>query len=201
MFHTPEYSKRLSMELSQVFEDIGVNEEMVIKIRRAFILIESIENVSNGNHCTVYYFGSKSEGTTTLGLRSDVDTIIVCHVDNVLQELSESRNNKKNYLMIQDENVTPGNCFLQRLRYDFPYPVTTIPNDDFFRDKNGRILLKNTVRSRIIRENSERHGPSEALAGREGYSDTDLFCFSLFIMAKICISLSRTTRNKEVAIK
>ncbi|XP_060575845.1 uncharacterized protein LOC132733258 [Ruditapes philippinarum] len=182
MFKTPEYSKRLSMKLSQVFEDIGVNEKMVIKRRRAFMLIESIETVSNGNDCTTYYFGSQSEGTTTLELGSDVDTMIVYHTDNVIQELPEWRHNKNNFLMIQDENVTPGYCFLQLLRYDFPFPVTTIPNDEFFRDKNRRILLKNTIRSGIIRDNSERHGPSEALAGREGYIDTDLVralpCFS-----------------------
>jgi tetratricopeptide (TPR) repeat protein len=41
------------------------------------------------------------------------------------------------------------------------------------RDSNGRILLRNSFMSGI-RHNAERHGPSDAVAGEQGYSDMDL---------------------------
>jgi hypothetical protein len=66
MFHSPEYCKTLSLKLSEVLEDVGVNEEMVMKRRNMFMLRESLATITSrlfGNNETIYHLGSQSEGT------------------------------------------------------------------------------------------------------------------------------------------
>ncbi|XP_060594905.1 uncharacterized protein LOC132749206 [Ruditapes philippinarum] len=176
MFQSPEYSNTLSLKLSEVLEDVGVNEEMVMKRRRVNMLMASINTVTVRSTCknaTVHYLGSQSEGTTTIGLDSDFDTVIVQYDFNVMQDWSEWKQSKINLLMIQNENVTSGYCFLQLLRSDLPLFETSIPSEDYIRDGVGRILLRNTLLSGI-REDAERHGPSNAVPGGEEYTDTDI---------------------------
>jgi hypothetical protein len=176
MFQSPEYSSTLSLKLSEVLEDVGVNEKMVMKRRRVFMLRENIQTVtwrSLGDNSTTYYFGSQSEGTTTEGLHSDVDVLPVIYNMNVIQDLSEWKQNKRNHLMTQDENVTPGYCFLQLVRSNEPLFETIVPNEEYIRDNKGRILLKNTILNGL-REDAERHGPSNALPEKVGYSSTDI---------------------------
>ncbi|XP_060554695.1 uncharacterized protein LOC132715673 [Ruditapes philippinarum] len=177
MFQSPEYCKTLSLKLSEVLEDVGVNEEMVMKRRRISMLKESLITITfrlTGENRTIYILGSQSEGTTTIGLRSDVDRVIVDYDYNVIQNWREWKHNKTNLLMIQDENVTPGYCFLQLLRSDEPLFETNIPNEHCIRDSIGRILLRNTFQTSINRENTERHGPSNAVSGDDGYCDNDI---------------------------
>ncbi|XP_060552143.1 uncharacterized protein LOC132713518 [Ruditapes philippinarum] len=175
MFQSPEYSNILSLKLSDLLEDVGVNEEMVMKRRRVVMLVENIQTLtwrSLGNNSTAYYFGSQSEGTTTEGLNSDFDVLYVEYAYNVIQDWSEWKQNKINYLMIQDENVTPGYCFLQLLRSDEPLFETIIPDEYYIRDSKGRILLKNTFLTDY--DDAVRHGPSNAVPGKEGYNDVDV---------------------------
>ncbi|XP_060552461.1 uncharacterized protein LOC132713802 [Ruditapes philippinarum] len=73
--------------------------------------------------------------------------------------------------MIQDENVTPGYCFLQLLRSDEPLFETNIPHEHYIRDSIGRIILRNTFRTSFKRENTERHGPSNAVSRVKGYHE------------------------------
>jgi hypothetical protein len=177
MFQSPEYCKTLSLKLSEVLEDVGVNEKMVMKRRKILMLKESLATITRrslGEKETIYYLGSQSEGTTTKGLRSDLDTVIVDYDYNVIQDWAEWEQSKINLLMIQDENVTPGYCFLQLLRSDEPLFETNIPDEHYIRDSNGRILLRNTIVTRYIEENIERQGPSNAISGENGYCDRDI---------------------------
>jgi hypothetical protein len=165
----------LSLKLSEVLEDVGVNKEMVMKRRRINMLEENINTVSLrsvGENRTQYHFGSQSEGTTTEGLNSDFDLLFVEYAYNVIQNWSEWKQNKSNYLMIQDDNVTPGYGYLQLLRSDEPLFETIIPGEYYIRDSKGRILLKNTFFAGY--DEAVRHGPSNAIPGEEGYSDIDL---------------------------
>ncbi|XP_060568768.1 uncharacterized protein LOC132727349 [Ruditapes philippinarum] len=176
MFQSPEYSNILSLKLSEVLEDVGVNEIMVMKRRKVNMLQENIQTVTYRSidvNYTVYNFGSQSEGTTTAGLDSDTDILNVNYDINVIQDWSEWKQNKINFLMIQDENVTPGYCFLQLLRSNEPLFETNIPYKDFIRDNRRRILLKNSYYHGLL-EDAERHGPSNAVPGKEGYSDIDI---------------------------
>ncbi|XP_060578763.1 uncharacterized protein LOC132735788 [Ruditapes philippinarum] len=175
MFQEPDYRENLSLMLSQVLDDIGVNESIVIRRRRMNMLTETMNYITNrliNQNLTVYYLGSQSEGTTTIGLHSDSDILICDYGYNIIQDWSEWEHCKTNYLMIQDENTTPGYCFLQLLRHDEPFPATVIPDRHHITDRSGRILLKNTKSNGII-PGSVDHGPSNAIQGQPGIVDKD----------------------------
>ncbi|XP_045207653.2 uncharacterized protein LOC123559695 [Mercenaria mercenaria] len=152
-------SQALSMRLSEVLADIGLDKRTVKKRRIAEQLLESSERISielRGYNVTGFSFGSQIEGTTTRGLKSDRDRLYCLNPVKVIQDLSEWIPGVANYMMIQDDTVEPGYCLLQLLDHNDPLPATLVPDqvlsyfagrilpDQHFRDKSGRILLKNT---------------------------------------------------------
>ncbi|XP_060555676.1 uncharacterized protein LOC132716420 [Ruditapes philippinarum] len=177
MFKDPDYRENLSLMLSEVLHDIGVNERMVMGRRRGLMLIENMWNITyrlTDRNGTIYYLGSQSEGTTTIGLYSDIDILSLIHKYNIIQDWSEWVHGKFNYLMIQDENTTPGYCFLQLLRDDEPLPATVIPDENHITDRRGRILYKNTIINNFLQGADQQHGPSIAEQGQPGVCDRDL---------------------------
>ncbi|XP_045167321.2 uncharacterized protein LOC123530603 [Mercenaria mercenaria] len=177
MYNQPNHVQNVSLALSEVLSDIGVNETILLKRRRKMLLQESISTtvsqLDDTNSCE-YYFGSKSEGTTTPGLNSDIDTLRCYNQYNIIQNLSEWEPGKSNYMMIQDETVSPGYCLLQRLRKRAPLPYDGKLPANHFRDKMGRILLKNSLFHTVTGERFERHGPAFAQQGKPGLSDIDV---------------------------
>ncbi|XP_060591540.1 uncharacterized protein LOC132746428 [Ruditapes philippinarum] len=176
----------LSLSLTKVFNDIGVNEGGVLKRRRSQLLSESVQTIACrtiGTNATVFNLGSQSEGATTIGLTSDKDTLFCYHSHNIIQDWSEWEYGKENYLMIQDENTTPGYCFLQLLRPDEPLPMPVIPfgDNETVGCLGGRMLLKNSMIDFGILQGS-RHGPSIALQGKYTMLDKDV------VIALLCNS-------------
>ncbi|XP_053374808.1 uncharacterized protein LOC128547108 [Mercenaria mercenaria] len=168
MFHTPDYYHNISMRLSAVLDDIGVNENIVMKRRRTYLLSETMHTIrmrANGRQTTIYDLGSQSEGTTTPRLQSDLDKLFCADRVIVIQDWSEWTPGKYNYLMIQNETTPPGYCRLQLLRPDAPLPVTHETGNDIADDTQGRILLKNTIIDTLVEGGLQRDGPSVALLG------------------------------------
>ncbi|XP_045157899.2 uncharacterized protein LOC123524070 [Mercenaria mercenaria] len=177
MFHTPDYYHNISMRLSEVLDNIGVTENMVMKRRRSFLLQETIERIThraNGTQATSYILGSQSEGTTTPGLQTDVDTLFCLDSFIVIQDWSEWTPGKCNQLMIQNETTSPGYCLLQMLRDDAPLPDTHEMDNIFVKDTQGRILYKNTIIDTVLPEGNQRQGPSVASAAKPGFLASDL---------------------------
>ncbi|XP_060590219.1 uncharacterized protein LOC132745341 [Ruditapes philippinarum] len=177
MFQTPDNRENLSLKLSEVLDDIGINEQMVMRRREMQTLKENVATVVRrflDEFITIYILGSQSEGTTTIGLHSDIDTLYCYHDYNIIQDLSEWEYDKDNYFMIQDENTTPGYCFLQLLRHDRPLPATDIPDKDHITDRKGRILLKNSKKIDLMCKGAVQHGPSIAKHGQHLFYDRDL---------------------------
>ncbi|XP_060606823.1 uncharacterized protein LOC132759117 [Ruditapes philippinarum] len=176
MFQSPDSRKHISLMLSEVLDDIGVNERMVMKARRHFKLMETMTNItwkSVGHNIISYCLGSRIEGTTTLGLISDTDELLFNNDNNVIQDWSEWEHGKTNFIIIQDENTTPGYCFLQLLQHDIPLSATVVPNKYYIIDKEGRILHKNQVYETDNMKYVTRHGPSFATQGQQGDYDAD----------------------------
>ncbi|XP_053377785.1 uncharacterized protein LOC128547921 [Mercenaria mercenaria] len=179
MFHTPDYYHDISMRLSEVLDDIGVNENIVMKRRRANLLQETMHVITSraaDRQVTQYRMGSQSEGTTTRGLQSDTD-ILSC-LDNVIviQDWDVWTPGKGNLLMIQNETTPPGYCLLQLIRNDAPLPFTQETgnlSNLFVKDTSGRILFKNTILDATLFEGLQRQGPSAALASA-GFLSTDI---------------------------
>ncbi|XP_053395464.1 uncharacterized protein LOC123523851 [Mercenaria mercenaria] len=181
MFQQPGYIENVSLRLSEVLADVGVDERIVKKRRKTWLLKESMETIAfklrvYNKNVSSYFLGSQSEGTTTRGLKSDMDRLF-CHNNiNVIQDWADWEPGVRNYLMIQDETVSPGYCLLQRLRDDAPLPYNDVFNEHHFRDRMGRILQKNTVMSAAaaeVLEGGVRHGPAYAQQELPGLIDTD----------------------------
>ncbi|XP_060591539.1 uncharacterized protein LOC132746426 isoform X2 [Ruditapes philippinarum] len=180
MSSIPEYAHNLSLRMSQVMDRIGVNEKIVMK-RRSLLLNESLLTLTQqlrGNDKNIFFFGSTIEGSTTLGLQSDADFVISLNKFNVIQDWSQWEYGKRNLLMIQDENVSPGYCLLQELRDDAPLPKVVEVDNDSYRDGMGRILLKNTFLNNFGNNELIRHGPAHSQQDVPGVSDNDhVFAF------------------------
>ncbi|XP_053389110.1 uncharacterized protein LOC128552117 [Mercenaria mercenaria] len=167
MFHVPDYKQNLSLRLSEVLDDIGVNEEMVLKRRKAVLLEETMKTITRMpiHRVSIYNFGSLSEGTTTEGLHSDSDSLNCVHKCNVIQDIAEWEPGFRNLLMIQDNTTTPGYCLLQRIHDDVPLLGTYVPDKYHVRDASGRVLLKNTMIRDRTPAGAVQHGPSWAIHG------------------------------------
>ncbi|XP_053389516.1 uncharacterized protein LOC128552494 [Mercenaria mercenaria] len=179
MFQAPEYTRAVSLRLSEVLADIGVDERIVLKRRRVYLLRETMYTITgklqdvSGSY---YTLGSQSEGSTTLGLDSDSDQLYSLNFINLIQDWADWEPGMMNKLMIQDETVSPGYCLLQPLRDDAPLPFNDVRNDDVWKDRTGRILEKNTLISSVVAEVYEggvRHGPAYTKEGKPGFKDTD----------------------------
>ncbi|XP_045212673.2 uncharacterized protein LOC123563747 [Mercenaria mercenaria] len=194
MFHTPNDYRNISMRLSEVLDDIAVNEKMILKTRRTSVLKETSRTIwhrARQHQITNYHFGSWSEGTTTLGLKSDSDHLFTQDNFNVIQDWSEWTLGKQNLRMIQNETTAPGYCLLQMLRPDAPLPDTHEDGNYFVKDTSERILFKNTVLDTIMTGIAQRQGPSLAQTNLSGMIDSDTVsafpCTSWPQSAKACL--------------
>ncbi|XP_045192167.2 uncharacterized protein LOC123548726 [Mercenaria mercenaria] len=180
MSQDPDYYRTVSLKLSEVFNDIGVNEILILKTRRMFLLMETMNTSTarlQGKNISTFHFGSQSEGSTTLGLHSDTDTLISLNEFNLIQDWSEWQPGRNNLLMIQDETTSPGYCLLQCLSKDEPLPLPTalldhLPNREFTVSR-GKVLLKNRLLRDTAAAGQVINGPAESLQGRPGYYDED----------------------------
>ncbi|XP_053403339.1 uncharacterized protein LOC123555713 [Mercenaria mercenaria] len=152
-----------SLRLSRVLDDIGVNERTVMMRRRTGLIFESLNTleryVTNNGDLTMFMFGSQTEGSTTLGLNSDRDTLIYSNRWNIIQDLCQWEQGKINLMMLRD-NVAPGYCRLQMLRSDIPVAREDLPDDDYEYDDEGRVLMKNTFHD--LQPGEIRHGPASS---------------------------------------
>ncbi|XP_052776089.1 uncharacterized protein LOC128213979 [Mya arenaria] len=163
--------QQLSLRLSRVLEHIGVNRYIRTRRRRTWLMKETLDRIRNefhGYNITEYTFGSQTEGTTTLGMKSDIDTLICKNDWPVILDWSEWIQGMVNLLVVKNEQSPPQHCWLQYVRPDLPLPVTEVITSDMV-DSEGRVLKTNTQieLQEVWRLNSEsgevvQHGPSRS---------------------------------------
>ncbi|WAR20107.1 hypothetical protein MAR_001945, partial [Mya arenaria] len=125
MENPPDFYRIMSLRLSRALSDIGVNSWMVRRRRRTFLMLEASETINHklqGLDGTCFYFGSQSEGTTTPGLNSDIDTLTCINNINIMSSWSEWEAGKLNMLMVKEETCSPQHYLLQVIRHDSPEP-------------------------------------------------------------------------------
>ncbi|XP_045192149.2 uncharacterized protein LOC123548710 [Mercenaria mercenaria] len=173
--------RTVSLKLSKVLNDIGVNERMILKRRRTVLLWDTMDTLGTdrllGKNISTYRFGSQTEGSTTLGLHSDTDTLFCYNKYNVIQDWGEWQPGKLNLLMIQDETTSPGYCLLQCLKLDEPLPFpTALLNHElgrYLRVSRGKVLVKNTAHRDSAIPGSVSNGPASSIQGGPGFADHD----------------------------
>ena len=129
-----------------------------------------------------YHFGSQSEGTTTPGLLSDIDTLISHNHINIMLRWSDWKRGMTNLLMVKDESTPVQHYLLQRVRSDEPLPETRAVLPDDVIDSQGRVFLSNLTFIRHFSQafgaNHLRRGPSNS--NHEDYDYVHAFsCSSL----------------------
>ncbi|XP_053401707.1 uncharacterized protein LOC123549027 [Mercenaria mercenaria] len=181
MSQTPNNSQIISMKLSEVLGDIGVSEKIVLKRRRTFLLMEVVDTTARrlmGKDVNSYNFGSQSEGSTTMELDSDIDTLFGYHSYrylNVIQNQTERRPGAWNVLMVQDETTSPGYCLLQLLQPDYLLLLHKLSLDakKFVADDKGRLLMKNTYFDDLVVKYDGKNGPAHVFRGNAHTNDED----------------------------
>ncbi|KAL4218492.1 hypothetical protein ACF0H5_023226 [Mactra antiquata] len=170
--------EQLSLLISEVFDDIGVSDEIIQKRRQCALFREFVLNVlslSNNKNTAQYLFGSQSEGTTTRGIDSDEDVLICVPNFIVISDWSHWKQDEMNLLMVQDQATAPGYCLLQLLRSDVPLAAEYIPNGMYCIDNRGRVIIKNTAFHQInARSGMVQHGPAAMPPMRPGVREADI---------------------------
>ena len=147
---------QVSEWLSQVLDDVGVSEKMILMRRRTYLQREAINTISNllmDTKITNYHFGSMTEGTTTIGMGSDLDMLDCRHSLQVILDYGDwkKKDSTTYILMVSDENSPAGYCSLQMVKSDSAEPLqdkdklSTNVQKYCVQQKDKTILLTNTL--------------------------------------------------------
>ena len=145
----------MSRRLIAVLEDLGVTELIVGRRRHAFLMDESSSSVTNqlrGVNGVGYHFGSMTEGTTTPGMGSDIDTLECDDSVNIIFGWPEWEAGRMNLLMVKHATCSPQHYRLRMTSRDFPIPLT-FPNDEYsvVDDNDGIIYRSNQESEHFVR--------------------------------------------------
>ncbi|XP_052785876.1 uncharacterized protein LOC128221341 isoform X2 [Mya arenaria] len=148
MDRDPDHKAWMSLRLSRVLDDIGVNRRVVRKRRDTFLLREALETIKNkifGVNTTSFHFGSQSEGSTTLGMNSDIDLLMCDNEINIMSDWLDWEAGMKNFLMVKEESTPPQHYWLQWIRHDSPEPVRYNGQENCLPHIDGRAFVSNKL--------------------------------------------------------
>jgi len=145
----------MSLRLIAALEDLGVTELIIGRRRHTFLQDESLwtwgEQICGRPH-VCYHFGSMTEGTTTPGMGSDIDTLCCEESVNIMSGRPDWKRGKVNLLMVKHATCSPQHYRLHGIRPDLPLPLT-FPIDEFdVMDADGIIYMSNQAVGTIIRQ-------------------------------------------------
>ncbi|KAH3784218.1 uncharacterized protein LOC127841684 [Dreissena polymorpha] len=163
-----------SAALDKALCDIGVNEETIQLRRTTWLYIEALSNIHQQTQyldCDEYYFGSQTEGSTTEGMDSDIDSL-ECYRYSVIHNIADRQFELWQLFVVMDMSTPPQCCCLQYLWPDYSIFLP----DDLFScchiDAQGRLFLKNNVIDMVKERYYKKegfdliqHGPSLTLGG------------------------------------
>ncbi|XP_052226330.1 uncharacterized protein LOC127841501 [Dreissena polymorpha] len=163
-----------SAALDKALSDIGVNEETIQLRRTTWLYLEALHTIhqqAQDLDTDVYYFGSRTEGSTTEGMDSDNDSL-VCYRFPVIHNIADMQFELGHIVVVMDTSTPPQCCCLQWLLPDY----SKVLPDDFFPychiDAQGRLFLKNNGVNMFIERyykiegiDYTQHGPALTIAG------------------------------------
>jgi len=145
----------MSLRLIAALEDLGITELIIGRRRHTFLQEESlltwVEQICGRPH-VCYHFGSMTEGTTTPGMGSDIDTLYCNESVNIMSGRPDWKRRITNLLMVKHATCSPQHYRLQAIRHDLPLPLT-FPIDEFdVRDADGIIYRSNRAVGTYVRQ-------------------------------------------------
>jgi len=189
----------MSRHLSRVLDDIGVIQDMTDLRRHIHLLYETLMTMYakfKGYNETYYVVGSQSEGTTTIGMDSDTDTMHILNDALVVFDWAEWDKDKIILLAIKDNTTPPQLCYLQRLRRDLPLKLDNPVNPTDEVDEEGRVLMSNKWMEDQIWEIYKHIGPMISHGPSKSFSDKKdtVYAFPCASMPVECEFLFRRPR-------
>ena len=169
--------EEFSRDVYEAFQAIGVTSDMILRRRHDYLLQETLFTTRLkllGNPCSPFIVGSQVEGSTTLGMKSDLDNVARLDIFYVVLRLGAWQTDKINLLAFKDETTPPQFYKLCRLQPtpdgSQAYVRDPVKNTDMLNEK-GKVLIKNTCvdtiamfTSKILgQENIIKHGPSRSI--------------------------------------
>ncbi|KAK3603273.1 hypothetical protein CHS0354_007604 [Potamilus streckersoni] len=165
----PEYYKDLSIRLTEVLDASGLGDDIRWWRINTWFQIEEFEKlfarIKNETISKVCYFGSQAEATTTGGLFSDIDKLLVLNSKKVLQNLQFwelSPSTEETFLMVADDSTPPGYVKLQLVQRDAPILVNNYQNETILTDSKRRSVLCNNTLVIEMPQIEEYHGPASS---------------------------------------
>ena len=160
--------KHLSLKLYNVLEDIGVSTENRDVNTKNVTIQEILYTLVAQPDCSVYMFGSTYEGTTTAGMGSDTDFVIIPTYMPLATDIDECKD-PNGLLLVPD--TKPGYVRLQLVRQGRPkYWNQPTPLDSWYSiqfrlvsDTHNRICLMPQFDAMVKFPDSYRQGPAISL--------------------------------------
>ncbi|XP_052773633.1 uncharacterized protein LOC128212295 [Mya arenaria] len=154
-----ETCQLMSLRLSRALDDIGVSEWMITRRRRMALMEESVlclsQRAINPDY-NIYNFGSKTEGSTTLGMNSDTDMLL--SIFSAQLDCSGWQPDVS-FIAFKNERIPPQHCYVQICGPE----LSLLFGHSRSRDSEGRLLLENTwLDEFILVGKCIRHGPSRS---------------------------------------
>ena len=166
-----EYSR----DVYEAFQAIAVSSDMIHMRRHGHLLEETMMTTSSQIQrysVSEYTVGSQIEGSTTIGMKSDIDILQINDAYQVVLELGVWRTGKRNILAFKDETTPPQFYKLCRLiptpdgRQD--YLTVSVSDTDVV--EKGRVLISNTMfdkdaelrSEQLVQSKMVKHGPSRS---------------------------------------
>ena len=163
----PEYTQFVSRHLYRLLEEIGASTALRDVRMKTCITNEIHFSVSHSRtvrplDVSYYIFGSLSEGSTTHGLKSDIDIVYIDENVPVLTNIAESHQFEHSCLLIRDSNTPPGYAKLQYVNKGIPLYRTTSLDfniDSLYIDEGDRFVVTLPPESSPV---LTKHGPAES---------------------------------------
>ncbi|KAL3856982.1 hypothetical protein ACJMK2_011686 [Sinanodonta woodiana] len=167
----PEYYKDVSIRLTEVLDASGLGEDLRWWRINTWLQIEELDQIFlqiiSNSRCKLCYFGSQAEASTTYGLFSDIDKLVVERSNTALADLQFWEFNhriRNTFLMVNDDNTSPGYVKLQLVQRDAPILVNNYQDETIRTDSKSRSVPGNTTNFiPLLFGGQYRHGPASSI--------------------------------------
>ncbi|KAL3859415.1 hypothetical protein ACJMK2_009638 [Sinanodonta woodiana] len=157
----PDYYSDVSLRLMKVLDSTELTEKMRWKRIEMYTQLEELWTVMRSEvTLKKHIFGSQAEGTTTSGLRSDIDIVSLYMPYTAIDNLQSWEPDSSAALMIMDDTTPPGYVKLQQVYANIPFPIYNLETDQLVVDTHGRSCLYNNSRHLKPGTFQELHGPA-----------------------------------------
>ena len=173
----PNYYRSLSRNLERILEDVGASTDIRNLWEEHNSSLELLQPLLHNRSPKGYFHivGSSYEGTTTLGLNSDLDILLILEDAPVVIDIHEAQQYNYCLLVIQDNNTPAGYVKLQGCVNGVPrFQMSTSRDlDDAIVDKESRYVFVNTMFPINSQNFGEFHGPAVATGVLGRTNDVD----------------------------